>query len=261
MNNTTQQNPHTQTQTVLDQSRTAPLRAYAQWVVGSPSLAALAKHEFLTGLCAAWPGALGYWLRRRTYRYLFARTGTAAIIGRNVTIRGAKKIVLGAGVSIDDNVVLDARGPNGRIEIGDGVLISRNTIIRARNGIIRIGAGSDIGANCLLATDQRLILGRQVLVAAYTYLCAGGNHAYHRTDIPMIEQGFTCKGGTSIEDDVWIGAHSTVLDGVTIGHGTILGAHSLANRDIPPYVIAWGQPATLRRSRNGDGSASAGDNS
>ncbi len=258
MNESTQPNPHLQTQAVLDQSRASPLRAYAQWVVGSTSLTALAKHELLTGWFGGWPGALGYWLRRRAYRWLFRECGRAVVIGRHVTIRGANHIRLGHGVSIDDHVVLDARGADGRIEIEDGALISRNTIIRARNGMIRIGAGADIGANCLLATDQRLDIGRNTLVAAYTYLCAGGNHAYDRTDVPIKQQGFVRKGGTRIEDDVWIGSHSMVLDGVTIGHGTILGSHSLANRDLPPYSIAWGQPAKPQCSRRPDEPTAAG---
>jgi len=250
---------HPQTQNTLKQSHTSPWRVYAQLVVGYPSLPTLLKHECLTGLFGDWPGALGYWLRRRTYRHLFDRAGTAAIIGRHVSIRGAKRIQLGHGVAIDDNVVLDARGEKGRIEIGDGVLISRNTIIRARNGTIRIGTGSDIGAHCLLATDQRLEIGANVLVAAYTYLCAGGNHAFDRTDIPIIQQGFIPKGGIIIEDDVWIGSHGMVMDGVTIGRGSVLGSHALANRDIPAYAIAWGQPAERRRSRIASEPAATGE--
>lgn len=238
-----------QTQNNLHASHASPLRVYAQLVVGHPSLPSLLKHECLTGLFGGCPGAIGYWLRRKTYRHLFGQAGASLIIGKHVTIRGARNIRLGRGVAIDDNVVLDARGENGRIEIGDGVLISRNTIIRARNGTIRIGAGSDIGANCLLATDQQLEMGEHVLIAAFTYLCAGGNHAFDRTDIPIIQQGFTPKGGISIEDNVWIGAHGMVMDGVTIGRGSILGAHSMANHNIPAYSIAWGQPAKRQRSR------------
>jgi len=246
-----------QTQNTLKASQASPLRVYAQWVVGQPSLRALLQYECLTGLFAGWPGALGFWLRRKAYRPLFGKMGASVIIGRNVTLRGARHIALGRGVAIDDNVVLDARGAEGRIVIGDGVLISRNTIIRARNGTIHIGAGSDIGANCLLATDRRLEIGEHVLIAAYTYLCAGGNHAYDRADIPICQQGFVPKGGITIEDDVWLGAHGMIMDGVTIGRGSILGAHALANSDIPPNSIAWGQPARRQRARVPDPAAGA----
>ena len=248
-----------QTQNILHESQTSPLRVYAQLVVGYPSLLALIRHECLTGLLERWSGALGYWLRRRAYRHLFRKLGPSAIIGRDVTIRGAKRITIGRGVAIDDNVVLDARGENGTIEIGDGVLISRNTIIRARNGAIRIGTGSDIGANCLLATDQHLEIGSNVLIAAFTYVCAGGNHAFDRTDIPIIKQGFVPKGGVLIEDDVWIGAHGMVMDGVTIQQGSVLGAHAIVNRNIPAFSVAWGQPAKCQRSRQRQLTPKTGD--
>lgn len=238
-----------QVQNVLHEKGASSLRQYARLVVGRPSLLALARYELLTGCFGGCPGAAGYWLRRKAYRGLFASMGSGVIIGRHVTLRGAERIHLGKGVAIDDNVVLDARDAEGVIEIGDGVLISRNTIIRARNGLIRIGAGSDIGANCILATDQRLDIGRDVLVAAYVYLCAGGNHAYDRTDIPIIQQGFTRKGGTVVEDDVWIGSHSIVMDGVTVGKGSIIGAHSVVNASIEPLSVAWGQPARRQRGR------------
>lgn len=240
-----------QIQDVLGDSSTSGWKQYAQLALGHVSLSALLHYEWVTSWLGGCPGALGYWLRRTFYRSLFASMGRGVILGRHITLRGARRIQLGDGVALDDGVVLDARGEHGRIEVEDGVLISRNTIVRARNGLIRIGRGSDIGANCILATDSQLTLGEDVLVAAYTYLCAGGNHAYDRIDIPIIRQGFKSKGGCVIEDDVWIGSHTTVLDGVQIGKGSIVGAHALVNRDIPAGVIAWGQPARSQRSRTG----------
>ena len=53
------------------------------------------------------------------------------------------------------------------------------------------------------------------------------------------------KGKVVIEDDVWIGAHSVVLPGVTIGRGAVVGASSLVLKDIPPFSLAWGVPAKV----------------
>ncbi len=238
-----------QIQRVLNKPGEPAWKQYAHLAVGRPSRWALLRYEFLTGCFGNWPGAAGYWLRRKTYGRLFASMGAGAIIGRNVVIRGADRIRLGRGVAIDDNVVLDARDADGAIEIGDGALISRNTIVRARNGMIKIGEKADIGANCLLATDSRLEVGRQVLIAAYTYVCAGGNHICSRTDVPILEQGLAQKDGIVIEDDVWLGAYTMVLDGVRIGTGTVIGAHSLVNKSLPARSLAWGQPARRRKER------------
>jgi acetyltransferase-like isoleucine patch superfamily enzyme len=106
-----------------------------------------------------------------------------------------------------------------------------------------------VGANCILATDSRLEIGRDVLIAAFTYISAGGGHRYDRLDVPMIRQGFNSKGGVVLEDDLWIGAHTTILDGVRIGAGSIVGAHSLVNASLEPRSIAWGVPARRQRSR------------
>lgn len=238
-----------QIQKNLHQSGQSSWRQYARLAIGRESLSGLIRYELLTGLLAGWGGALGLWLRRKLYRGLFAACGRGLIIGRNVTIRGAARIRLGQNVALDDNAVLDARGPEASIEIGDGVLISRNTVIRARNGRIAIGAGSDVGTNCLLATDSRLEIGRDVLIAAYTYLSAGGHHRYDDPHVPIIRQGFISKGGVTVGDDVWIGSHCAVLDGVSIGSGSIIGAHSLVNKPVPAGMIAWGIPAEPRRER------------
>ncbi|MDY0146228.1 MAG: hypothetical protein RBS84_09620, partial [Kiritimatiellia bacterium] len=180
----------------------ASWRQYARLAVGREGLGALLHYELVTGALSGWAGAAGLWLRRKLYPGLLASCGRGLIIGRNVTIRGAARIHIGRNVAIDDNVVLDARGAEASIKLGDGVLISRNTILRARNGRIAIGEGSDIGANCVLATDSQLEIGRDVLLAAYVYVTAGGNHRYEDVTTPIIRQGFSSKGGVHIGDDV-----------------------------------------------------------
>ena len=52
-----------------------------------------------------------------------------------------------------------------------------------------------------------------------------------------------------IEDDVWIGTRATVLQGVTIGRGTIVGAGAVVTKTVPPYAIVGGMPARVIRFR------------
>lgn len=54
---------------------------------------------------------------------------------------------------------------------------------------------------------------------------------------------------TEIGNDVWIGANVTVLAGVRIGDGAVLGVNSLVTKDVPPYAIVYGSPARLVRYR------------
>ena len=70
------------------------------------------------------------------------------------------------------------------------------------------------------------------------------NHAFQSRDIPIRHQGFLpSKGGVICEDDVWIGANSTLLDGAHIEKGCIIAAGSVVNRRVPSYEIWGGVPA------------------
>lgn len=238
-----------QTQRNIHSSERASWRQYAMLAVGRESFWLLFCYEVAMSLLGGLSGALGLWARRKVYPLFLGSCGRKPIFGRRVVIRGADKVFIGDHVAFDDYVVIDARGADGKIVIEDGVLISRNTVVRARNGTITIGSHADVGTNCILATDSQLQIGKYALIAAYTYVTAGGNHNYADLSVPMARQGFTSKGGVVIGDDVWIGSHTTVMDGVTIGAGAIIGSHSLVNKDLDPAVIAWGVPAEKRRTR------------
>lgn len=57
------------------------------------------------------------------------------------------------------------------------------------------------------------------------------------------------KGGIEVADDVWIGARATILDGVHIGRGAVIAAGAVVTKDVPPYAIVGGLPATILRYR------------
>ena len=75
---------------------------------------------------------------------------------------------------------------------------------------------------------------------------------------PMWKQGFTPPRAVIIEDDVWIGARVTILPGVHIGKGSVLGAGSVITADVPPYAVVGGNPARVLKYRN-NGSAKGVD--
>jgi acetyltransferase-like isoleucine patch superfamily enzyme len=59
----------------------------------------------------------------------------------------------------------------------------------------------------------------------------------------------TTKGPTMIGNDVWIGAGALILSGVKVGDGAVIGSGSVVASDIPPYAVAYGNPAKVKRSR------------
>ena len=70
------------------------------------------------------------------------------------------------------------------------------------------------------------------------------NHNIRDRNIPIRLQGYPeSKGGIVIEDDVWLGASVTILDGVKIGKGAVIGAGSVVTKNIEPYSINFGVPS------------------
>ena len=235
---------------MLDDPKVSAFRKYQLMTMGRPGLLGVLKHDLVTGLCAARGGALGYALRQRLYRGLFAELGRGALIGRNCSFRGLARIRVGRGVVIDDNVVVDARG-EAEVVIGDGVFIGRNSIVRARGGRIEIADHCDIGSNAIVSTDSQVRLGAHVLVAAYAYVCGGGNHRVDDPGTPIAQQGFDKRGGITVGDGAWIGSHAMLMDGSSVGEGAIVGAHAVVRDAVPAMGIAVGAPAVVVKSRPG----------
>lgn len=66
----------------------------------------------------------------------------------------------------------------------------------------------------------------------------------------LLEKGHpSCKGDIIIENDVWIGAKSTILSGIKIANGAVVAATSTVTKDVPPYAIVAGNPAKIIRYR------------
>ncbi|MHB0999887.1 MAG: acyltransferase [Armatimonadota bacterium] len=248
--NTPDRGNRTDFQAELTDEKQSALGKYLNIAVGRKGFGALLRYEAACWFLSPMPGALGYFLRGKLYPRLLKSAGCGLVMGRNINFRHPGRISIGSGVFIDDNCTLDAKGnsPDG-ITIGNEVALARNTIISCKGGSIDIGDNSNISANCMLISESSLSIGKNVLIAGLTYIIAGGNHGIDRTDIPIIRQPVVQRGGVRIEDNVWLGANVTVLDGVTIGRDSIIGAGAVVTRDIPEFSIALGVPAKVVKSR------------
>ena len=102
--------------------------------------------------------------------------------------------------------------------------------------------------NCYLGAYQPVTIGDDVQIGAYSYIISA-NHRFDRRDVTIREQGFT-GAAVIIESDVWIGVHVTVLPGLTIGRGAIVGANSVLTKSIPAYQI-WAEPRTVHKGATG----------
>ena len=65
---------------------------------------------------------------------------------------------------------------------------------------------------------------------------------------PLWDPSLSAHAPIVIEDNVWIGEFASILKGVTIGKGSVIGAHSVVTKDVPPYSIVAGNPARVVKS-------------
>jgi len=128
------------------------------------------------------------------------------------------------------NLWLGRRGVFGRpgeISFGNNVFINAGFHISARNLVF--GNNIMIGPNLVIECDD---------------------HIFDRVGVTIFENRDSREiGSVTIENDVWLGAGVTVLKGVKIGEGVVVGAHSVVSKSIPPYTIAVGTPCKPIRTR------------
>jgi len=237
-------------QKLLMDEKTSSSHKYKRLFIGKPGIWAFLKYEIIVFFFSCLPGAVGIFLRKIFYPLLFNNIGKGVAFGRNITIRHPHKISIDDNSYIDDYAVLDAKGDNNQgIFIGKNVIIGRNTNLSCKEGSIHIEDYVNISANCSLFSETKIRIGKYSFLAGHCYLVAGGNHTFDRTDTPIMFQPSFTKGGIQIEEDCWLGASVTVVDGVTLGKGCIAGAGSVVSKSFPEYSIALGNPAIKIKKR------------
>ncbi len=226
------------------------VQKYQDLQVGNRSFLKLAYYEFCTTFLNPLQGAAGLALRHIFFPKLFQSAGKKVIYGHHLGLRNPSRVAIGKGTVVDDFVQISARGEGeDKIEIGANVLIGQNSRLRTRGGSITIADQVNIGPDCHIGTSSQITMGSHCLLGGRCYI-GGLSHGFEDTDTPMTEQKMVSKGGVTLGDDVWLGAHVIVNDGVSIGKGAIIGAGSVVTHDIPEFAIALGSPAKVVRTRN-----------
>ncbi len=162
-------------------------------------------------------------------------------------LKDIPSITLGQKIKIMRNVFLDC-SKQGSIVLDNNVTINHFCHLIARGGSINIGQYSEINSfSIIYSGGSNIKIGENVIIGPNVNFI-GYNHCFKQLDIPIKKQKNLIRNIT-IHNDVWIGASCSILAGVTIGEGAVIGAGSIVNKDIEPYSINVGNPCKQIKSR------------
>ncbi len=151
----------------------------------------------------------------------------------SIIIRGEKCITIGDSTHIGNGCVLTAWE-----HTADG---------GTHTPEIRIGSNCSIGEYNNITSTNRIIIGDNLLTGRWVTI-TDNNHGDTNPktlQLPPLSRPVTSKGPVVIGKNVWIGDKATILPGVTIGDGAVIGANSVVTRDVEAYAVVAGIPAKV----------------
>ncbi|WP_441794842.1 acyltransferase [Limosilactobacillus reuteri] len=164
------------------------------------------------------------------------------LVGKSVELSHARYISCGKNTKFEAYSEIHGLSTDG-LKFGNNVTIGRFVEIRPSSyyasGMIgkglEIGDNSSIGPNAFIGCAGKIKIGKNVMIGPKCSMFAE-NHNFSKINKPIKYQGVNQKGIT-IEDDCWIGSNVVILDGVTIGKGSVIAGDSLVTKNIPSGTV------------------------
>lgn len=177
-------------------------------------------------------------IRSMWLRCEFKHIGDSVFFLKGLYLLGAKHITIGNNVCFGKGCILTAWEKYLETKLSPNIIIGNNC---------NFGDYNHITATNNITIGNGVLTGRWVTITDNSH----GKTDYQSLQCPPIKRNIYSKGPVKIGNNVWIGDKATILPGVTIGDGAIIGANSLVSKDIPPYCIVGGNPAIiLKENKN-----------
>jgi len=143
--------------------------------------------------------------------------------------------------------VINVYGENNTLIFSENTNVHNATIIlRGNNLLFYIGEKSAIGGGrfVIMGQSNQIEIGSNCMLADQLEVWSTDSHPIYDVEMNMINP----SAPVVIQNNVWIGSRTTVLKGVTVGEGAIIGMNSVVTRDVPKQCVCVGNPAKVIRS-------------
>lgn len=160
------------------------------------------------------------------------------------------------GIGIENNVIicnnvnLELGYKNkirGKLLLKEKTKISFGSAIKCYGGSVLISKNTFIGEYVIIYGHGGVEIGSNTLIAMHTCILSSNHTIPSKNE--KIRYNPDILLPTKIGSDVWVGANCTILGGVNIGDGAVIGAGSVVTKDVPPYAIVVGNPAKVIKDR------------
>lgn len=175
----------------------------------------------------------------RWYRFFLGKVGIRTVIRRHCQLEGdcLKAVCIGDYCVIDTNCVIGCRSR----------LVVQGKKIQPE---LKIGSRCNLGQYSHITAVNKVIIGDNLLTGRFVLITdnSHGGFSFDELQVSPSKRPVVSKGEVIIGNNVWLGDKVSVLPGVHIGDGCIIGANSVVTHDIPANSLAVGNPAKVIKS-------------
>jgi acetyltransferase-like isoleucine patch superfamily enzyme len=165
--------------------------------------------------------------------------------GTRIVLEGRKKIYIGPGTTLGDEVKIRSRSDEARISIGAHTRCRGHVHINAKGDPVTIGPHCFLADGVWIGGYGSVTIGANTIIGIRSIIISS-DHDYMNLGIPYYDIAEIRKP-IVIGDNVWIGCNSVILAGSTIGSGSVIGAGSIIRGDIPHGSLVVGRAAEVLR--------------